>query len=165
MELELLVVPDCPHEAEAVAAARAAAGQAGPGEIAVRIIVIDTDERARAEGFAGSPTFLINGVDPFAEPGAAIGLACRIYSTTAGPAGVPDLARLRAAWSARVLPDPPQRTTDDAVVMPAVVHHEPACPSEPAPDPDCEPGAGPVLESPAVLLSQRAQGMHTVTSG
>jgi hypothetical protein len=79
VELELLVVRDCPHEAEAVAAAQAAARQAGLGEIAVRIIVIDTDEQARAQGFAGSPTFPINGVDPFAEPGAPIGLACRVY--------------------------------------------------------------------------------------
>lgn len=93
----MLVVPDCPHEAEAAAAVREAARQVGLSDISVRIIVIDTDEQARARGFAGSPTYLIDGVDPFAEPGAPIGLTCRIYPTTAGPAGVPEPAQLRAA--------------------------------------------------------------------
>jgi len=98
VELELLVVPDCPNEAEAIAAVQAAARQVGLGEVVVRTTVIDSDEQARGHGFAGSPTFLIDGVDPFAEPGAPIGVACRMYLTKGGgPAGVPDLAQLRAA--------------------------------------------------------------------
>ena len=97
MELELLVVPDCPNEAAAVAAVQAAARQAGLGEVGLRVTVIDTDEQARGHRFAGSPTLLIDGVDPFADPSAPIGLTCRIYSTTDGPAGVPELAQLRAA--------------------------------------------------------------------
>jgi hypothetical protein len=97
VELELLVVPNCPNEAEAITAIQAAALQSGVGEVTVRTTVIDSDEQARAHGFAGSPTFLIDGVDPFAEPGAPIGMTCRIYSTKGGPAGVPDLAQLRAA--------------------------------------------------------------------
>jgi len=97
VELELLVVPNCPHEVEAIAAARTAARQAGLGEVAVRITVIDSDEQARDRGFAGSPTFLIDGTDPFASGGAPVGMTCRIYSTEAGPAGVPDVGRLRAA--------------------------------------------------------------------
>ena len=63
----------------------------------MRITVIDSDEQPRARGFAGSPTFLVDGTDPFASGGAPIGMTCRIYSTEAGPAGVPDLGRLRAA--------------------------------------------------------------------
>ena len=97
MKLELLVVPNCPNEAAAIAAAREAVKQVGQGEVQVRIIVIDSDEQALARGFAGSPTFLIDGVDPFAEPGAPTGMSCRIYSTKDGRAGVPDLAQLRAA--------------------------------------------------------------------
>ena len=97
VELELLVVPDCPNEAAAVAAVQAAARQAGLGEGGLRVTVIGTDEQARGHRFAGSPTLLIDGVDPFADPSAPIGLTCRIYSTTDGPAGVPELAQLRAA--------------------------------------------------------------------
>lgn len=92
-----MVVPNCPNEAEAITAVTGAARQVGLGEVVVRTTMIDSDEHARGHGFAGSPTFLIDGVDPFAEPGAPIGMACRIYSTKDGPAGVPDLAQLRAA--------------------------------------------------------------------
>ena len=89
-------MPNCPHEVEAIATARTAAKHAGLGEVAVRITVIDTDEQARARRFAGSPTFLIDGSDPFAGRGAPTAMTCRIYSTKAGPAGVPDVERLRA---------------------------------------------------------------------
>ena len=42
-------------------------------------------EREAAEaGMRGSPTLLINGVDPFAAPGQAPGLACRLYRDAAG---------------------------------------------------------------------------------
>lgn len=63
----------------------------------VTTTVIDTDEQALARGFTGSPTFLINGRDPFAEPGAAIAVACRSYRTPVGLAGVPPFAELREA--------------------------------------------------------------------
>ncbi|HEY5880018.1 MAG TPA: hypothetical protein VIU11_13995 [Nakamurella sp.] len=85
MELELLVVPNCPNEAEAITAIQAAARQVGLGAAAVRTTVIDTDGQARGLGFAGSPTFLIDAVDPFAEPGGPIGMACRIYSDHGRP--------------------------------------------------------------------------------
>jgi len=35
----------------------------------------------------GSPTLLINGTDPFATPGQAASLSCRIYRDDAGRAG------------------------------------------------------------------------------
>jgi hypothetical protein len=46
----------------------------------------------------GSPTLLINGVDPFAAPGQAPGLACRLYRDVAGrAAGAPTVEALRRA--------------------------------------------------------------------
>jgi hypothetical protein len=46
----------------------------------------------------GSPTLLINGVDPFAAPGQAPGLACRLYRDAAGRvAGAPPVQALRRA--------------------------------------------------------------------
>jgi hypothetical protein len=45
-------------------------------------------------GFRGSPTVLIDGVDPFAVTDEPLGLACRIYQTEAGPAGSPSVDQL-----------------------------------------------------------------------
>ncbi len=57
---------------------------------------IDTLEKAEAVGFRGSPTILIDGVDPFSDPTAPVGLACRIYFTDAGHEGAPSVAQLRS---------------------------------------------------------------------
>lgn len=59
--------------------------------------LIDTFDLAVARGFHGSPTLLIDGVDPFADEDAPVGLACRIYLTEQGPAGSPSLSQLRHA--------------------------------------------------------------------
>ena len=58
---------------------------------------IDTHELAIARGFHGSPTVLIDGVDPFSDDDTPVGLACRMYPTGDGPAGSPTLAQLRRA--------------------------------------------------------------------
>ena len=51
-------------------------------------------EQAVAEGFRGSPSFLVDGRDPFADHHVPIGLTCRRYPTDAGPAGAPTLEQL-----------------------------------------------------------------------
>lgn len=66
----------------------------------VRHEVIDTYEVAMARGFCGSPTLLIDGVDPFTDRKAMIGLACRVYLTQHGPAGSPTIEQLRTAITA-----------------------------------------------------------------
>jgi hypothetical protein len=96
MDVELLVVPGCPNEAVSYDLTRAALADLGV-VASVSATVIDSDEHARARGFTGSPMFLINGRDPFAEPGAAIAVACRVYRTPAGLAGVPAPEQLREA--------------------------------------------------------------------
>ena len=63
--------------------------------------LIETPEAAAEHEFRGSPTVLIDGVDPFADPGAPIGLSCRVYETEAGFAGSPTLGQLEAAIDAR----------------------------------------------------------------
>jgi hypothetical protein len=95
--VELLVVADCPHEALARAVLRDAAEQAGLANVPVAVTVIETDEQARIRGFIGSPTFLVDGVDPFAVPGAPTAVACRLYPTPDGLSGVPTVAALRDA--------------------------------------------------------------------
>ncbi|HXL60591.1 MAG TPA: hypothetical protein VN959_07930, partial [Mycobacterium sp.] len=60
--------------------------------------VIADQAAAELVGFTGSPTFLINGADPFTEPGAAAALVCRLYPTASGGlAGLPDHDQLRRA--------------------------------------------------------------------
>lgn len=94
MDVELLVVPNCPNEAPAYDLTMAALAELNV-TASVSVTVIESDEQARERGFTGSPTFLIVGRDPFAEPGAAVGLTCRMYQTPSGFAGVPPLEELR----------------------------------------------------------------------
>ena len=70
---------------------------AGLAPTTVAVTAIDSVEGARRRGFIGSPLFLIDGVDPFAVPGAAAGRMCRMYATGCRPAGVPDVEVLREA--------------------------------------------------------------------
>jgi hypothetical protein len=60
---------------------------------------VDTPEEAERTGFRGSPSILIDGVDPFAGPDDPVGLACRVYQTPAGLAGAPTVDQLRHVLS------------------------------------------------------------------
>jgi hypothetical protein len=84
MELTLLTVPTCPHAA--VFEERLAAALAGrPGTVVHRREVADEREAAEA-GMHGSPTLLVDGVDPFAAPGQPPSLSCRLYRDATGRA-------------------------------------------------------------------------------
>jgi hypothetical protein len=56
---------------------------------------IDNHEAAVERGFRGSPTVLLDGVDPFADRSILVGLTCRLYRTESGLAGSPTLDQLR----------------------------------------------------------------------
>ena len=58
---------------------------------------VETAEDAQRLGFAGSPTILIDGIDPFAASDHPIGLTCRVYQTPGGPAGSPTVEQLSRA--------------------------------------------------------------------
>ena len=96
MELTVLTVPGCPNAA-AFEERLAAALAVHPGAAVRRRQIADEQEAAQA-GMAGSPTLLINGLDPFAAPGQVPGLSCRLYRDAAGrPAGAPSVEDLRRA--------------------------------------------------------------------
>jgi hypothetical protein len=95
MDVQMLVIADCPNERAASQLLRRALDDVGLSETQVRTRVIHDDAEAKASGFIGSPTFLLNGVDPFAQPGAASAVACRVYAGETGRAGVPSLRDLR----------------------------------------------------------------------
>jgi hypothetical protein len=96
MELTLLTVADCPHAA--VFEERLAVALAGhPGAVLRRRVVASEREAAEA-GMHGSPTLLVDGVDPFARPGEAASLSCRLYpGVPRGAGGMPSVAALREA--------------------------------------------------------------------
>jgi hypothetical protein len=87
----------CPNWRTAEERLRAALDDAGASDAAISLERVATQEEAYHLGFRGSPTILIDGRDPFADEGADIGLACRVYATPEGLQGAPTLDQLRAA--------------------------------------------------------------------
>ncbi len=57
--------------------------------------VSDPDETERLR-IRGSPTVMVDGADPFAEPLLPVGLACRVYPFKNGLAGSPTVEQLMA---------------------------------------------------------------------
>lgn len=99
MELVLLTVADCPSAA--AFEERLAAALSGRPDIVVRRRVIASEQEAAEEGMHGSPTLLVDGADPFAEPGQPPSLSCRLYRDVSGRAGsVPSVQELRRALTA-----------------------------------------------------------------
>lgn len=66
--------------------------------------LVETPEQAQQLAFAGSPTILIDGIDPFAEADQPIGLTCRVYRTPDGLAGAPTVAQLAQALAVATRP-------------------------------------------------------------
>ena len=96
MHLTLLAVPDCPNVP--VLEERLAAVLAGRDGISVSREIISSESEAARWGMHGSPTLLIDGTDPFAEPGQRPSLSCRLYRSAGGRAsGAPSVAQLRQA--------------------------------------------------------------------
>lgn len=97
MDIEILVVPDCPHSEPAADLLHQALHDVGLRGATVSTRVVAGQGEAEQRGFKGSPTFLIDGRDPFADAGRPAGLACRMYRTSNGRAGLPTLDQLRRA--------------------------------------------------------------------
>lgn len=99
VNIELLAVPDCPNIALARERVRAALNELG-ALATVHERVIDTDAEAARCGMRGSPTVLINGIDPFAEPTMQHSVSCRLYAVDGGVQGSPSIGQLVRAMSA-----------------------------------------------------------------
>lgn len=98
MRLTLRFFEGCPNRLVAHARLLQAVRAAGlsPNQ-RVELQRVMTQEEAEMLRFVGSPTFLIDGRDPFATPGQPYGLACRVYETPEGLAGSPTKRQLVAA--------------------------------------------------------------------
>jgi hypothetical protein len=85
MEITLQYFDDCPNWRVADDRLRQALTELGRGDQAIRYQRVETPDEADRVGFGGSPTILIDGVDPFADPQGPAGFACRVYAGDAAP--------------------------------------------------------------------------------
>ncbi len=97
VKVTLQYFPGCPNWRAAEAQVCRALELLGLPRGALALQVVLTPEDAEAVGFRGSPTVLVDGVDPFADLSAPVGLSCRLFPTEEGLAGSPTLAQLLTA--------------------------------------------------------------------
>jgi hypothetical protein len=83
-EVTLLYFDECPNWQHADEQLRQLRGELA---LTLRYRQVETPEEAARAGFTGSPTVLVDGVDPFATGDEPTGLACRVGVTPDGPQG------------------------------------------------------------------------------
>ena len=99
MDVTVLTVPDCPNAA--VLEERLAVVLADRPDVAVIRRVVEDEEQAVRFGMRGSPTLLVDGTDPFADPDMPASMSCRLYRGTGGSVeGAPSMIELRRALQA-----------------------------------------------------------------
>ncbi len=59
--------------------------------------LIESPEDAERFRFHGSPSLLVDGVDPFATEDTKVGYACRLFFTETGPAEAPSTEQIARA--------------------------------------------------------------------
>lgn len=110
IEIEVLWWEGCPSTDRARELMRAGLDELGLDSVLIRMVEVRTDADARDQGFRGSPTILINGIDLVElaggedvsadQPG---GLSCRLYRRRDGRISpTPDPADVRAALAVAV---------------------------------------------------------------
>lgn len=93
MEITLQYFEDCPNWQVAEDRLRQVLAELGRPEQEIRRQRVETPEEAARVDFGGSPTILVDGIDPFADPAGPAGYACRMYDSDAAPT----VTQLRAA--------------------------------------------------------------------
>jgi len=103
MELTVLSIAGCPNT-KLLAERLEALGVAAD---AVAWTTVAGGDEAERLGMRGSPTLLVDGVDPFTAPAASGALSCRLYPSRDGRAeGAPSLDALREALFPRAATEP-----------------------------------------------------------
>jgi hypothetical protein len=101
MIIEILHIDECPNWVEAGRRVQEALDRRGLFDIAVTYRLLVSPEDAAAVPFAGSPTILFDGSDAFPEGARTTELACRVYRTPTGFAGMPTVDALEDAIRTR----------------------------------------------------------------
>jgi hypothetical protein len=102
MQVSVLYFAECPNWRGAGQRLRQALDQIGRPDAQVAFVAVETEAQAAAVGFAGSPTFTLDGVDLFGPATTNGALTCRVYATPGGLAGMPEVADLVAALTEKV---------------------------------------------------------------
>lgn len=101
MKVEILHIDDCPNWEEAGRRTADALMATGHEHVPVEFRRLQTSEDAARVPFAGSPTIVVDGADLFPTGARITDLACRVYSTPDGLAGLPTSAQLVDALNDR----------------------------------------------------------------
>jgi hypothetical protein len=96
MEIEIRYFDDCPNWRTTESLVADVLSDLGI-DAEVSLVLVDSPDKAEQLQFQGSPTVMVNGVDPWANPDAPVGLSCRVYRTESGFSGSPSEAQLREA--------------------------------------------------------------------
>lgn len=100
MHVELLWWEGCPSQPRALSDLRAAMADLGLDPDTVEVRRVETESDALREGFVGSPTIRVDGIDVSPAESEPYGLTCRIYHRRDGRISpTPDPADLRDALS------------------------------------------------------------------
>ena len=97
MQVSLLYFDECPNWSLAGQRLRSALDAVGRADTDVELVRVETEAEAADVGFAGSPTFMVDGADLFDDVDAGGALTCRVYATAGGLVGVPTVADLVTA--------------------------------------------------------------------
>jgi hypothetical protein len=98
MHLTVLAVPDCPNVKLLEQRLTLVLGHRR--DVTVSRQVVGDEDQATRRGMHGSPTILVDGIDPFAAPGQPASVSCRLYRHGHGqPDGAPSVRHLRRAIS------------------------------------------------------------------
>lgn len=97
MKVELLYFDGCPNWRECGDRVDAPVAAANLADVEVTYRRIADGDEAAAIPFAGSPTILIDGADAFGDVERSADMACRVYPTKTGLAGMPTVTQLTTA--------------------------------------------------------------------
>lgn len=92
-EITLVVLDGCPNAEIASTRLRQALNNLGREGTTPKLVVVSSGDEDDLAGLRGSPTFLVDGVDPFRVEGGT-SWACRLYLTETGLQGAPSVAQL-----------------------------------------------------------------------
>jgi|SRR5271170_2390910 len=128
MEVVVLSVPDCPNAT--LLSHRLQEVLVGRNDVRVSHQVVQDDDKATKTGMHGSPTLLIDGIDPFASLDIATSFSCRLYHDDDGRIhGAPSVEQLRRVFEGRYVTKSTQAvgsmyslSVDTAPLLPAVRH-------------------------------------------
>ena len=101
MRVEIRHIEDCANWEEAARRVRTALEVTGHEDALIITTTLRTQEDAARVAFAGSPTITVDGDDLFPTDGRTTDLACRIYFTPSGLAGLPTVGQLTEAMRHR----------------------------------------------------------------